>query len=540
MRFDLVSPRVPAAVADRPGPSGLPLTVSNLIGSEKLVVLVLFAAVAAVAVLTITPWPVGAFQDDAMYTVLAKSLAEGHGFRFINLPGSPNATHFPPGYPAFLALLWKIWPQFPENVTVFKFANAAMLGLAACGSFIFSRRLFDAPIWISLLLALSGTLSIVVLLVTGVVMSEPMFLALLFVGLLVAERAAKDGRISDAVLAGALCGTLGLVRTIGTVSLAALFLILAWRRLWRPAMAAAATGTAFMAPWQIWVKLHSGEIASSLSGKYGSYSGWALDGYAEGGVRFALEVLRKNIVDTGGMLGNYFLPVVPTLPRLLTATILLGIVLMGTKRYYRNAPVSLVFVGLYMLVVMFWPFEPARFLVGIWPLLPLLIGCGALSLWRLLSSKRRSVVWRSILSLVFAAMAGGSVFYNYYGFTHKWWTSVQRDAGVRAKPTVEWAVRYTKPSDILSTEDDLIIYLYSGRRAVPTTPYYSIEYTRPTNYEQALKGVLDLFSDYDPDWYIVGSAKGVQIADALALPPHSMLRYTGRTSHMAMYRRVNR
>ena len=69
--------------------------------SERLTHALLVVLVLVVAILTVAPWPVGAFQDDAMYTVLAKSLAEGKGYRFLNLPGEPNATHFPPGYPLF-------------------------------------------------------------------------------------------------------------------------------------------------------------------------------------------------------------------------------------------------------------------------------------------------------------------------------------------------------------------------------------------------------------------------------------------------------
>ena len=102
--------------------------------SEKLTIALLVVLVLVVAILTVTPWPVGAFQDDAMYTVLAKSLAEGKGYRFLNLPGEPNATHFPPGYPLFLAALWKAWPSFPDNIVLFKFANAVWLSLAALGA----------------------------------------------------------------------------------------------------------------------------------------------------------------------------------------------------------------------------------------------------------------------------------------------------------------------------------------------------------------------------------------------------------------------
>jgi len=78
--------------------------------SERMVVTSFAVLVALVAVLSVTPWPVGAFHDDAMYTVLARSLTEGHGYRFLNLLGEPNVTHVPPGYPLVLALLWMVAP----------------------------------------------------------------------------------------------------------------------------------------------------------------------------------------------------------------------------------------------------------------------------------------------------------------------------------------------------------------------------------------------------------------------------------------------
>jgi hypothetical protein len=119
----------PAAV--EPAPIGVRL--------ERLTPVVLVAVVMLVALLTVTPWPVGAFQDDAMYVVLAKAIATGEGYRMINLPGSPHATHFPPGYPFFLSLLWRASPSFPANIVLFKFANAMWLSLAALGAWAFAR-----------------------------------------------------------------------------------------------------------------------------------------------------------------------------------------------------------------------------------------------------------------------------------------------------------------------------------------------------------------------------------------------------------------
>src|SRR5436190_17278816 len=63
---------------------------------------------------------VGAFYDDGIYVVLAKALAEGHGFHYIHLPGAPPAVHYPVLYPFALSLLWRLWPAFPDNVVLFQ------------------------------------------------------------------------------------------------------------------------------------------------------------------------------------------------------------------------------------------------------------------------------------------------------------------------------------------------------------------------------------------------------------------------------------
>ena len=140
---------------------------------ERLVPFLLVIVVALVAILTITPWPVGAYEDDAIYTVLAKALASGDGYRLINLPGAPHATHYPPGYPFVLALLWRFAPNFPDNIVVFKFANAIFLALAALGAYTFGRARFNISPVPAALLALAGTLSVVVLLITGVPFGSP-------------------------------------------------------------------------------------------------------------------------------------------------------------------------------------------------------------------------------------------------------------------------------------------------------------------------------------------------------------------------------
>src|SRR5580700_9005741 len=58
----------------------------------------------------------GFYHDDSLYWVSAHSLATGDGYRIQSLPGEPYQTKYPPLYPAMLAAIWKLNPQFPANL----------------------------------------------------------------------------------------------------------------------------------------------------------------------------------------------------------------------------------------------------------------------------------------------------------------------------------------------------------------------------------------------------------------------------------------
>jgi hypothetical protein len=123
--------------------------MTNGARADGYAAVLLSLAAALAVVLAIGPQPVGVFQDDGAYVILARSLAQGEGFRFSNIPGEPVATHYPPLYPVLLAALWKLSPAFPANVTLFKFVNAALLGAAAAGAFYFARRTLGLEVWFS-------------------------------------------------------------------------------------------------------------------------------------------------------------------------------------------------------------------------------------------------------------------------------------------------------------------------------------------------------------------------------------------------------
>jgi hypothetical protein len=76
----------------------------------------------------------GIYHDDGVYISTAKALAEGQGYRLINLPHAPVQTRYPILYPALLALIWKLWPSFPDNLLAMQWLallfGAVTVGLA--------------------------------------------------------------------------------------------------------------------------------------------------------------------------------------------------------------------------------------------------------------------------------------------------------------------------------------------------------------------------------------------------------------------------
>ena len=540
MTAEPVATAVPelSSTDDRSAPNRAVRQDSARIRLEKLLLVGLVAFVCLVAFLTVTPWPVGAFQDDAIYTLLAKALATGEGYRMINLPGAPHATHYPPGYPFFLSLLWRLSPSFPDNIVLFKFANAVWLSLAALGAAMFARRRLAWETMPSALAAAAGTLAIVVLLVTGVVLSEPMFMALLFPALLLSERAADTGSVRLAVAAGLACGLLALVRTLGVVIVPAALLALLFRKHWKAAFAFSAAAVVCLVPWQLWLSAWQHEVPPVLMGKYGAYGPWVAEGFREGGIGFARDVAMQNVRAVFRFVSYVFMPMAPVWPRALAFVAVCAVAAIGLGTLVRRALVTTMFLAAYAAIILIWPFEPDRFILALWPLLTLYGLVGVRSVWRWRPSTPVAGL-RHLLLISTAVVVAGFVAYNVRGYRHQWWISVQRDAGQRAKPIVEWVAGSTNPSDVLMTDDDLMVYLYAGRRAMPNLAFLPNDYIQSPTDEENIAGVRAMIDAYRPRYYITTSARGKVAAEALTRGQAPLLRRYGVIPNAFIYERIS-
>lgn len=439
----------------------------------------------------------GVFYDDGIYLILAKSLATGEGLRYLNLPGHPAATHYPPGYPALLALLWKVAPDFPGNVGLFKVANAILLALGCAGlTRVGIERMKLQPL-VAAGAVLAFGISIPVLSMAGVLFSEPFFLALLAPTLLVSERAIDEPvQPHRLILAGVLCGALTLVRTIGIATVAAVVITLIVKRRRTAALTFVAAAATVLLPWQIWVTAHTSEVSAILQGSYGSYLGWFLDAFRERGPGFGLVVAAHNAGEITRPIGALFSAVAMTPVKLIAVTAMLVAFALGFWRTARGAPVAAGFVAGYLAIVLVWPYVPDRFLWGVWPLLGLVIAAGVLTVieWRRSESHFRVLRLAALAVLAF----GGASFarYNVRGYMGGWWESAQHGSADALSPLVRWAALNTHVTDVLASDGDPMVYLYTGRTTVPAISWSAAEYITNQDSKRAtanLRGLLDEF-----------------------------------------------
>jgi len=97
----------------------------------------------------------GAFHDDGIYLVNALSLASGHGFRTISLPDELYQTKYPFLYPVLLAVLWKVFPNFPANLLALRMLSLCATVLWAYAAYRLTLREINNPIlarWIAVML----------------------------------------------------------------------------------------------------------------------------------------------------------------------------------------------------------------------------------------------------------------------------------------------------------------------------------------------------------------------------------------------------
>ena len=465
---------------------------------------------------------VGVFHDDAMYVILARSLATGQGYRYLNLPGTPLASHFPPGYPAMLSLIWRIAPGFPANVVLFKLLNAVFLSASGMLVAQLVHDRLGSTRWASGV-GLLAAVSVPLLVLVTIVLSEPFFLALLLAALVVAERFADGTADARRALAlGVFVGALTLVRSHGIVLVPAVALPFAVQRRWSDATIFAAGALAVIVPWQLWSTSHAGALPAPLEGNYGSYAGWWMRGYREMGPSMIPETLRRTVPDAASMLTALFSPARGSVAHGVTLVTLIAALAAGGRVLIRRAPVTLLFLLGYAIIILLWPFAPSRFVWGVWPLLLFVLAAAG---WSLNPARN---YWpapaRIALGAVMIWLGVGYSAYELRAARGRWWASISRAGDRRITPALAWTRANTTTSDVIAAEDEGAVFLYTNRQAVPVASFTTAHYLRVRSAQlEAKEGLQPLLATYRLRAVLVGSKATFDAAEYLTTRPVPLL-----------------
>jgi hypothetical protein len=485
----------------------------------------------ALGVFAMNPLPIGIVRDDARYLLLARSIAEGTGYRFMLLPGSPAGTHFPPAFPLVLAAVWKVAPAFPANVTLFKALNALMLGLAATSVFAFARDRAKLASWAATGVALAFAGSAPVLFLDGVLFSEPFFIAAMCGALIVSERSIRprESAAADkppiahiAFAAGLAIGGVTMIRTLGIAVGAGIAVTLIIRRQGRELASSMAGIALVVVPWQLWTMRHEGEIPPILSGDYGTYLSWLGTALHTEGAGFFARVFAANLTGFSAVL--ILFGVSGTMAAIVAVPLLLALAV-GTVRLARSAPVSVVSIAAYLLVVLFWPFTPDRFLWPAWPFLLVGVARGAAEIakWSPSSAQRRLARNSTLAALAGCALL--FVRYNVGTYGSRTWEGYARDNAKLAIAESETAAQL--PDGLVASEFDALVSLYTGRQAIPLLPLMAANYLRKRTPREAADQLSDMLDAYHPRFLLVGTGEALDAARLLAHASVPRIRFGG-------------
>ncbi len=219
---------------------------------------------------------VGFIHDDGVYLIMAKAFASGQGPHLIHLVTQPVEVKYPFFYPWVLSFLWRLNPQFPQNLFGFQ-AFSVLCFLGALGFFWrFCRKIYQLPPWLCAVIMAFTAMNYYVLYFTTSVMSEALYMLLSFALLLVVSEdlqaqglPAQDKAAAKKTIKLWLWVLLSVLmfhtRAVGITLIGAITLLLMLRREWRTALTYGTTVFVLtLLPWTLW-KNHFTPVMTPLT-----------------------------------------------------------------------------------------------------------------------------------------------------------------------------------------------------------------------------------------------------------------------------------
>jgi hypothetical protein len=312
----------------------------------------------------------GILQDDGLYFIDGKSLAEGSDYRILSLPAQPHETRYPPLYPLYLSLAWRINPAFPANLPLALMFSWLSFPALVVLTYLWCRRQQLPPPVIWLVTALFALNPYLLFFVSNLG-SETMFMAFMFGAVLLVEPDSGRTNWYWPLLAGVLAGAGYLVRTAGMVFLPAAIAYYAWKKKPRQALWFALGMLPAMAAWTLWTHAHAAPGRDVVTVAYTNYIASYI--HSVGWDNIAV-ILWNNFSAMLESFGSLVFPqmiqgiLAKFILQPLGVAMILGVIKMLRKGY---GGLYAWFSGFYVALLMIWHFLPNQRYVM--PLAPLLL-----------------------------------------------------------------------------------------------------------------------------------------------------------------------
>lgn len=403
----------------------------------------------------------GAYHDDGIYWVAAKSLATGQGYTQIHLPGEPPQTKYPPMYPMMLAAAW--WTAAPENVAL----AITWLGLpvlVALSVVLFRRLEFQWPAT-AVMAALVAVNPHSQISATRLMADLP-GAGWLWGCLLVCRR--------SPLAAGFLAGVAFLTRTAYLPLIVLLPAWYAWRRDRRAALQCMATSIPMVVGWGWFTATQTVGAKDPVMSYYTSYLSFQMSQMSS---TPWLERVWANVGSLTTAIAHLLLlavgesPVEQCIRYVLVVAALTGVYRLARKP---EGELPAAFLAIYSLELLVWYYEPnPRFL---YPLLPLLVAGFWVELSRFVQSIAAAFLTRGWGNRIVAGVLSAALLYL---ASTVWWQGsmlwegagvpmLDRDRARLAQRELlyDWVRRETPVAARFYSVHDPVFYLHTGRQAM--------------------------------------------------------------------------
>jgi 4-amino-4-deoxy-L-arabinose transferase-like glycosyltransferase len=214
----------------------------------------------------------GLFHDDGVYTVVAKSLYQGDGYRIISLPSTPPQTKYPFLYSYLLSWVWAVNPTFPDNIIFLKALNIVILIAIFIVSVAYYRRRFPDSRLGALLFGVIICTNPIIFTFTDYVVSDLLFVLLSLVALYVSCAPANSGGRPSQTTTLALVTGLACLTRLAAAPLVFAGAVQAFvARSWRGAVHFTGLTLLIGVPWVLWVSFGPSMPSDSLFAYYAGY-----------------------------------------------------------------------------------------------------------------------------------------------------------------------------------------------------------------------------------------------------------------------------